>query len=69
MSEAAIKANVEVVDGVVKISAEVDIVDVLEHLAKDSSNTVDDVLVNFVKMARNNLDWKGAALEYFKANP
>lgn len=64
--EAAVKASLEVVDGVLKVSAEVDIVDLLEKLAKQSTSTVDDVLINFVKMARSNLDWKGAAAEYFK---
>lgn len=66
MSEAAVKAKAEVVDGVLMVQAQVDIVDVMDQLAKQSDNTVDDVLVNIVKMAKSNLDWKGYAVEALK---
>ncbi len=64
--EAPVKAKVEVVDGVIMVNAQVDIVEVMEHLAKQSDNTVDDMVVNIVRMAKSNLDWKGYAIEALK---
>ena len=63
MSEekSAVTAEIKVVDGVVIISAQADLIQVLKNLAKDSSNTVDDALVTMVEMAKGNLDWKGFA--------
>jgi hypothetical protein len=69
MSDAAVTAGVEVVDGIVNVSAKVDVVEVMKQMAAQSSNTVDDMLVKLVEMARNNLDWKGAAVEFFKSTP
>lgn len=66
MEESAVKGSVSVEDGVVIVSARVDVIELLEALAKQSDNTVDDVLVSLVRMAKANLDWKGHAIEHFK---
>jgi len=61
MEEKALQAKVEVVDGVIKVSAELDVVEALKELAKKSDNSIDDGLVAIVEAAKANLDWKGVA--------
>lgn len=57
----AISAEVKVVDGILIVSAKADIVEALRELAKQSDNTIDDVLVSIVAAAKDNMDWKGVA--------
>jgi len=59
----AVMAEVKVENGIIKVHAEIDVIDALEDLAAKSDNTVDDALVKIVAAARENLDWKGVAKE------
>lgn len=60
----AVKINVSMEDGVIIASQQIDIIDALEDLAKQSENAIDDVLVKIVKAAKDGMDWKGVAKEY-----
>lgn len=62
--EKGIKLAVELEDGVIKAGVHVDIVEVLKELAKQSTNSIDDMLVELVAKARDNADWKGLAKSF-----
>lgn len=58
-----IEYKAEIIDGVIKLEGQVDIVEVLKELAAKSENSIDDMLVKIVELAKSNLDWKGYAKE------
>jgi hypothetical protein len=53
--------EVKVENAVLTAAVKADLVGVLRDLAKDSSNSIDDALVEMVALAAQNLDWKGYA--------
>lgn len=56
-----VTGEVKVEDGVILVTAKADVIEVLRDMAKDSTNSIDDTLVEMIAMARSNLDWKGYA--------
>jgi len=59
----AVAAEIKIEDAVLIASIKVDVMDILEDMALKTENTIDDMLVQIVKSARDGLDWKGLAKE------
>lgn len=55
------KVEAKMENGVIKINAEADIVEIAKDAAAKSDNSFDDHLVKILEMAKDNLDWKGYA--------
>jgi len=59
--ESSYRAEVSVENAVLEAKVTVDVIELLRHMAAQTTNTIDDALVEMVALARNNMDWKGYA--------
>lgn len=60
----AVKAGIELVDGVAKVGIEVDVIDLVYEGAKGINEDAAKLVKGILEAARAGMDWKGVAKEY-----